>query len=580
MPNLLNGLVNGWVKVNNKHVIFPREDAHSSSDEWSSSRVLDRSRGKSSRKQSPQTVATVSTSQSSSTVDPEADAIRKFNNKRQNKRRLQRTISHTDLLREMAENKSKSSPDRASHERTSNHSRSSSYSSNNNRRNRTDDESVRLVAGFFGSSDVGDSESITKRSHGPVTTGKYLNESMFVQQLSERSKAESTAEHRSTASSATASTSSSVQSPIRGAYKRPAYSHEPPNHRLHQGADSSSIMSHGSGRFQPGSKRMEPSSSRPGHNEANGHSHAHGGSCSGCRDMENQLLAAYDDIRYLRDVSLRSEYSSAPQKKSSMLRTGSNHELRSLGDASKRLSEVTGRHRRQIEQMTRETVSELVFIFDECFVVCSETSANSLCAFLLIRQSRKQHDVQIKHAKMSMICKTLNDESSIRKQEAISLQEEVRDLKIERDELATQVHRLKAEASIHKQEQQEHGLLRERMTSYENHSLERADKAIRERDHVIEDLTMKLERTLETLGKEREQQRQRRQIIFPGSKSVEDSSATGIAALQEELKKAREAAKSSEALLEATRREAAKREMELTVRCEQLESRLKSNGEQ
>jgi hypothetical protein len=92
MPNLLNGLVNGWVKVNNKHVIFLKDDgrrdrkdsdAGASLDESSSSksRALDRSRGKSNRtKQS--TATTVSTAQSS--MDPEALAIKKFNSKRQN----------------------------------------------------------------------------------------------------------------------------------------------------------------------------------------------------------------------------------------------------------------------------------------------------------------------------------------------------------------------------------------------------------------------------------------------------------------------------------------------------------------
>jgi len=181
-----------------------------------------------------------------------------------------------------------------------------------------------------------------------------------------------------------------------------------------------------------------------------------------------------------------------------------------------------------------------------------------------------------------MICKTLNDESSIRKQEAFDLKEEVRDLKMERDELATQVQRLRTEVSLHKQEQQEHAVLRQRMTAYENNSLEQAESAIRERDQLIGDLSAKLERALETLEIERERQRQRRQIIFPGAKtaqqhaSSEVSSSTDVASLQEELRKAKEAAKSSAALLEATKKEAAKREIALTVRCENLESRLKS----
>lgn len=195
-------------------------------------------------------------------------------------------------------------------------------------------------------------------------------------------------------------------------------------------------------------------------------------------------------------------------------------------------------------------------------------------------QSRKQQDIHFKHSKMSMICKTLNDESSIRRQEALALEEEVRELMLERDKLATEVQRLRTEASLHKQEEREHALLRKQMTTYENHSLGRAENAVRERDEMIGNLSSKLERTLETLEIEREQQRQRRQIIFPGQKTSRthqtESSSIDVAALQSELRKAKEAAKASEASLEASRKAAAEREIALTVRCEHLESRLNS----
>ena len=181
-----------------------------------------------------------------------------------------------------------------------------------------------------------------------------------------------------------------------------------------------------------------------------------------------------------------------------------------------------------------------------------------------------------------MICKTLNDESSIRRQEALTLEDEVRDLKKERDELATEMQRLRVEVSLHKQEQQEHRILRERMVAYENYSLERADKAIRERDEMIAELTNKLERTIDTLQIEREQQRQRRQIIFPTKCMQQNASpfVANVSALQEEVRKVKEAAKASETLLESTRKEAAKREMALKVRCENLERHLQKATQQ
>ena len=187
---------------------------------------------------------------------------------------------------------------------------------------------------------------------------------------------------------------------------------------------------------------------------------------------------------------------------------------------------------------------------------------------------------------MSMISKTLNDESSIRRQDALILEEEVRVLTLERDKLATEVQRLRTECSLHKQAEQEHDLLKAKMSSYESHSLERAKKAIRERDETIGDLSTQLERALEMLELERERQRQRRQIIFPGAATktaqprADDSSVVDVAALQQQLRKAKDAAKTSQRLLDASRAEAAKREIALTVRCENLESRLKSMASQ
>lgn len=175
-----------------------------------------------------------------------------------------------------------------------------------------------------------------------------------------------------------------------------------------------------------------------------------------------------------------------------------------------------------------------------------------------------------------MICKELNEESSIRKQEAVSLQADVCELKIERDNLATQVQQLHAEVSLHEQEKQEHRLLREKITHYENCALDRADEAIRERDELIADLSVRLERTMETLEIEREQQRQRRQIIFPVAKSPpEIPSSKSAAALEEELRIAKEAAKSAQNLLEALKEEATRRKATLIARCEELERRLK-----
>jgi hypothetical protein len=177
-----------------------------------------------------------------------------------------------------------------------------------------------------------------------------------------------------------------------------------------------------------------------------------------------------------------------------------------------------------------------------------------------------------------MFCKELNEESSIRKQEAIKLEAEVCELKKERDSLATEVQRLRSEVSLLELEKQEHRLLRETLIHYENGVLGRADEAILQRDNMIADLSVRLERTIETLQIEREHQRQRRQIIFPVAKSTHPSeilSSKNMATLEEELRIAKEAAKSSQNLLEATIKEATQRDDALKARCEDLERRLK-----
>ena len=360
MPNLLNGLVNGWVKVNNKHVIFLKDDgrrdrkdsdAGASLDESSSSksRALDRSRGKSNRtKQS--TATTVSTAQSS--MDPEALAIKKFNSKRQNKRGLQRTVSHSDLLREMANERGASK----SRDTASNNSRMNSYDSN---RPLHHDETSRHVAGFFGSDVGGKERNVTEeprrpsQQKGPVTTGKYLNEDLFVWQMKQ-----SLNDRNSSSSSATGSSAASAPSLGRDKTKRIDSSVQDQEHRHSRRETNSrgngimrdSLASSLQYQMKDEHRRIKQPSSSSGDSH---HHHGVHSPCSGCNKMESQLLAAYDDIRYLRDVSLRSEFSKSPPRPTNSVLRGSNRE------PSKRLAEITGRHRRQIEQMTRETVSAL-----------------------------------------------------------------------------------------------------------------------------------------------------------------------------------------------------------------------------
>jgi hypothetical protein len=198
----------------------------------------------------------------------------------------------------------------------------------------------------------------------PVTTGKYLNEAMFVQQL-ERTKA-----HQRSLSSGGGSESD------HSSHKRPARPTDAPLHeQYYQHRAIGDMDVHGFHYHSGVAERFQVSGSQ---NETAARklyaSHSHAGvtldanpqndlksdlktSCRECNEMESRLLSAYEDIRYLHDVALRNEFNrDVPKPKTNSPRI-SHHEVTTLADASKRLTEVTARHRRQIEQMTRETVS-------------------------------------------------------------------------------------------------------------------------------------------------------------------------------------------------------------------------------
>lgn len=75
--------------------------------------------------------------------------------------------------------------------------------------------------------------------------------------------------------------------------------------------------------------------------------------------MESELLAAREDVEYLRELSIQREYvcvscqANPPQEeKYGHVEPGS-----ALGDSMKMLAEVTARHKSQMEKLTRERVS-------------------------------------------------------------------------------------------------------------------------------------------------------------------------------------------------------------------------------
>ena len=128
-----------------------------------------------------------------------------------------------------------------------------------------------------------------------------------------------------------------------------------------------------------------------------------------------------------------------------------------------------------------------------------------------MEQQLKQHD---------MVYHGLSKEAVVKQQETLALQRKLDTTRSERDELAIENLRLKAQVSSQAKQQVEYVELKRRYLEYEERGIQGAVAAIESRDKVIDDLSMKLEQALDQLELERDQQRQRRQIIFPPSPPV------------------------------------------------------------
>jgi hypothetical protein len=83
--------------------------------------------------------------------------------------------------------------------------------------------------------------------------------------------------------------------------------------------------------------------------------------------------------------------------------------------------------------------------------------------------------------------------------------------------MSEELTRLRAQVQFQENQTIEYAETKRKLREYEERGLDRADAAIQSRDLIISDLSSKLEQSLDLLEMEREQQRQRRQIIFPAS---------------------------------------------------------------
>ena len=210
--------------------------------------------------------------------------------------------------------------------------------------------------------------------------------------------------------------------------------------------------------------------------------------------------------------------------------------------------------------------------------------------------------MHLKLEKFANLCSNMNNESSQQSEKAQMMQEELEQARKERDEMAEELEKLRSDVKLYEREREEHRQVQQVMRDYENEGLNRAEQAIAMRDEMIAKLSKRLETALDTLAWEREQLRQRRQIIFPPSlrngKNQNGMNGSGHDPYnkhgngnshepngihyqqnnnnnnEEEVRKLRQQLLEAQQKLESTQLEAKQRETALMFRCETLGSQL------
>ena len=389
MP-LGQGWLNAWVKVNSKHVVLTpaakkekaeRELNQSQSSSKGGTRLggatasvpseIHTTTLAATKSHGAATVATEPTTDT--TQDPEKQAIRRFNT-RKLKRRIQRTVSASDLLREKAkgttstpevsapDDKKSLNGDELEVSRSSKSEFETSRSSKSTTKNKTrtsvrkdksvaaahvaqhkailikeaqepegaDDSSLRFVSGFFGA----DIERYGS-GHAYVAPRTPLH-----LQQSQSSVASTGIDEHSIAKSVSMLDSASL--PSRGTKSLP------PHHAYRSNNRSSDSRSQGGGislgfpnLFLGDNGQKQP--------------------CKHCKQLEDELLSTQEDLEYLRSMSLRKEYICRSCHSHGGEKNRDDASEVGTSDNSHTMNEVSTRQKKQIEQLTRERVSDCIF---------------------------------------------------------------------------------------------------------------------------------------------------------------------------------------------------------------------------
>jgi hypothetical protein len=358
MPfNGFQGLVNGWIKVNSKNVVVRN--------------VTEESRDR--RRFSTKGEADQSYS-SSGAVDSESMAIKRFNNRR-NTRQLERTISLSDLLREMALEKEIDQKFKTESEKSMNRNSNddeawqrdanSSYgeimsepvaSALPSKEPEEEDMSLQFVAGFFGGDisllpppqfhrDYEERKNLTAPDHRSLPE-THTNPAVSLQSSQNLSliPGESTSSHSKAVRRSDSMSSSKGEEQIQSKLETaPSLRSTPPLQT-----------------FRSDESRSKQQAQNPVQQFFKHFPHPAGKRCGSCEDYENRLMMMASDIHYLRSEALKNEglLRTCNLEESSLQ---SKEAIQICSGASARILQMEQSHRNQIEDITKQWVRYALF---------------------------------------------------------------------------------------------------------------------------------------------------------------------------------------------------------------------------
>eukprot|EP00985_Skeletonema_marinoi_P017184 scaffold9361_cov134-Skeletonema_marinoi.AAC.5 len=208
-----------------------------------------------------------------------------------------------------------------------------------------------------------------------------------------------------------------------------------------------------------------------------------GSGCDRCVQMESAILSLQADIEYVRTLELQKDIGGRLSRTVVFLR-----------DASKRLADLSTRHKKEVKQSHYE-------------------------------RAYWQNDMHLKLEKFAMMCKNLNEDAAQRSNEVKELTSKLEKVTSERNGLVSQVETLKARVGLYEGESVVQSRLRDNFEKGEAGALDLFDKAMKGRDETIEDLSNRLAAALEEVERSRiSGNSMRRHIIFPSSRSMSHNS--------------------------------------------------------